>query len=32
MTTPGCYGFQIEGLTFAETIVIDMLAPGSTPG
>lgn len=28
---PGCYGFQIDGLTFSETIVIDVLPAASRP-
>lgn len=27
LKTPGCYGFQIDGLSFTETIVIDALPP-----
>jgi len=25
--TPGCYGFQIDGETFSETIVIELTRP-----
>lgn len=28
---PGCYGFQIDGLSFSETIVIDVLPAASKP-
>jgi hypothetical protein len=24
---PGCYGWQVDGLTFSEVIVADMLSP-----
>jgi len=29
VTTPGCYGFQIDGTSFSEVVVIDMRAPVS---
>jgi hypothetical protein len=28
---PGCYSFQIDGLDFTQTIVIDLLAPRTAP-
>jgi hypothetical protein len=28
---PGCYGFQIDGLSFSETIVIDALPATGSP-
>ncbi|GEM_PF-1082968 len=29
VTTPGCYGFQIDGTSFSETVVIDMQSPSA---
>ena len=29
VTTPGCYGFQIDGTSFSETVVIDMQPPSA---
>lgn len=29
VTSPGCYGFQIDGTSFSETVVIDMQPPSA---